>query len=170
MKDLTRALHEAFCNELNTAWRAAVYPTNGTALDNTKLLELGQLIRDARNTGYRFFHHYEAALYLHICTTEPANYKTAQWEAINNMVKFLDHCSEVGWENLKTKMLELKHIKAKRLMETTAIDIIQQTGPFYTGKDLSLIYVYGLNGNLVHEMALVSVLYSHLESSHAITS
>lgn len=164
LHNLSKSLHEAFCKELNDAWLLAAKHSTSSNFNIDKFDQIKNLIQDAQKTGYQFQLHYESVFFLHKCLPETGEVDHPDsWKGIELISGFIRQCSEKGWENVKTKLLQLKDRKTLLVSDQAAIELSKKRGPFYTGQDLSTIYVYGLTGDCGQEMTLISLLYAHLE-------
>jgi hypothetical protein len=164
MKDLTRSLHEAFCQELNTAWLDGIKDNPSYQLDISKFETLRLMISDAKKMGYDFLLNYDSAAYMGTCApneNEIDDEKASiDLKILNNMI---GQCSSNGWECMRLKLTELKRKKLLTVMEDYAQKHAQKQGPFYTGKDLTNIHVYGLMSDVGYEMVLLTFIHGHID-------
>lgn len=164
LQELSKSLHEAFCKELNDAWLEAVENNSGTTFSVKKLDHIRLLIQDAQKTGYQFQYHHESTFFLDKCLTKEGQLSNHDnWSEITQINNFIQYCTDEGWEHVKTKLIQLKDRKLIVASENLAIELVKKRGPFYTGQDLTNIYVFGLTGDSAQEMALISLLYGYLE-------
>jgi hypothetical protein len=164
MQDLTRSLHEAFCQELNTAWLDGIKDNPSYQLDISKFEILRLMISDAKKLGYEFLHNYDSAAFIgtYIPNENEIDDEKASidMKILNNMI---GQSSTNGWENMRLKLTELKRKKLVILLEDCAQKHAQKQGPFYTGKDLSNIHVYGLMSDVGYEMLLLTFIHGHFD-------
>ena len=164
MKDLTRSLHESFCQELNTAWLDGIKDNPSYQLDISKFETLRLMMSDAKKMGYEFLLDYDSAAFIGTCIpndNEIDDEKASiDMKILNNMI---GQSSTNGWESMRLKLTELKRKKLVILLEDCAQKHAQKHGPFYTGKDLSNIHVYGLLSDIGYEMLLLTFIHGQLD-------
>jgi hypothetical protein len=163
MKDLTRSLHEDFCQEFNTAWLEAIKDNPSYQFDISRFETLRLMISDAKKIGYEFIHHYDSTDYLGTHIPDENEIKEGKastaMKILNNMI---GQCSTNGWESTRLKLTELKRKKLMTLLEDIAQKTALEKGPFYIGKDLTCIHVYGLSGDVGYEMVLLCIIHGHI--------
>jgi len=168
MKDLTRSLHEAFCQELNNAWLDAIKDNPSYQFDISRFETLKLMISDAKKMGYEFLQSYDSAEYMgtHIPNENDIKDDKAStaMKILNNMI---GQCCTNGWESTRLKLTELKSKKLMALLQDIAQKNALEKGPFYTGNDLTCIHVYGLSGDVGYEMVLLCI--THGDNNKKIT-
>jgi hypothetical protein len=164
MIDLTRKLHESFCEELNNAWLGALKDNPSFQLNIEKFEPIRVMISEAKGLGYEFIHGYDTTEFL---SSHVALENEIQDTKASTAMKILNHmigqCSSNGWDFTRVKLTELKRKKLNRIIEDYASTKASQHGPFYTGEDLSIIHVYGLNGDVGQEMILLCLIFGYFD-------
>ena len=167
MTNLLRELQESFCKELNQSWLKDIENNDGANMDTTRFNDLVTLMREAREQGYTFYLHYSCAEFIteRIMASGQGKdlYEIPAWDTIKPIIKMIEECDKQEWGHLKPHLEKLKSQKVQPILEHYTIDFVREYGPFYSGKDNSVINVYGSFGSVGADLLLTSLVYGPKE-------
>lgn len=167
MTDLLKQLQDSFCNDLNNAWLKDIQNNEGENMNVSKFNDLVTLMIEAREQGYTFRLHYSSAEFIadKIMGSSSENdlYAIPEWQKIKPIINMIDECDKQQWDHLKPHLEMLKSQKVQPIIQQHTINFARKNGPFYPGKDNSIINVYGSFGSVGADLLLTTLVYGPKE-------
>jgi len=162
MNTLLKYLHENYCQELNAAWLQCVGSFDGQHLTEEQLAPFAEKMKEAWQDGYHIQPHYDCSAFIRdrimAGSNEQQLLQHSAWRDVgcvktmmNTLDKEKDNWVLSNLENLRAHYTDIA-------MKNFPTGFVQQNGPFYMGKDTSVILAYGHLGDVVLEILFINLM------------